>query len=166
MPQRRQHSSSSGGLPDWAGILLSLLSLLSFLLDFGGLARGGSRDGSTFHFGDLSRLPSPARPMVLLGLGRLDSWDGSFPTQFAWGVRVMMIVRVPSTFLKPISIPALRRNVAGRRNPRPSASALAGQFLDLSTFSPTTPSKVSRRFEAVPFHSLRDAMRAWMAVAT
>src|SRR5262249_37144837 len=77
--------------------------------------------------------------------------------------RVILIKRVRSfewgSRSRLISIPTLRRKVAGRRSPRPSASALDGQFLDLAARSPATPSRATRSSEAVPTHS------SWVAIS-
>src|SRR5262249_31090312 len=114
------------------------------------------RDGSRLPSSKPSPLPSIPNPLIFPGC---DGCDGFPPTQSAWGLRVIRILRVRALRSNAISIPTLRRKVAGRRSPRPSASADAGQFLDLAARSPATPSRATRSSEAVPTHS------SWVAIS-
>src|SRR5262245_25841033 len=123
---------SSGPTPsDWAATLLSLLSLLSHAL----ISLSFSWDGS----GPLlSRELSRPRPLISLSFSAVrDGWDGFSPRLSGSVLRPILIWRVrrpPGCRSKLISMPTLRRKVAGRRNPRPRASAEVGQFLDFTAF--------------------------------
>ena len=87
-----------------------------------------------------------------------DGADGCIP-RFSTAAEIVMVrVRARPFLLKSISIPTLRRKVAARRIRPESARGVAGQVLARRTVSPTSSERAPRRSEAVPVHTVRDAI--------
>jgi hypothetical protein len=87
-----------------------------------------------------------------------DGVDGSI-APFS-GVQEIRMVRVrarPSRS-NAMSIPTLRRKVAARRTLPESTRGAAGQVLAQRTVSLTSPARAPRRSDAVPVHTVREAI--------